>query len=271
MWENTNMPWRTTCIGVIVCLAISLSPARSGRAGERPAAPVPPTLEIEVLDPGVDPLGNPAVIVRPCPDGQCAQVDIPPVVLVHRYYYTGDRSFQAQMLPGGPSIIVVNHPKTGERCYIEAQMLPGAPRVTYTSSCIEYDYGENGITVHFGLFGHPTIKYRSGLSWDKKVSNLVHAEHWKDQAHKVTAGCKAVASVSQTSLKAAVIDGTEVVKTATLPVQNILRMMPLGAAVFDPDHLKKWEEKVAEHERQHELEHATKVKERDELTLRTNR
>jgi hypothetical protein len=63
----------------------------------------------------------------------------------------------------------------------------------------------------------------------------------------------------------------EVVKTATLPVQNILRMMPLGAAVFDPDHLMKWEEKVAEHERQHELEHATKVKERDELTLRTNR
>ena len=31
-------------------------------------------------------------------------------------------------LEGGATIVVVNHPKTGERCYIDVQMLPGAPR-----------------------------------------------------------------------------------------------------------------------------------------------
>lgn len=239
------------------------------RAAHRQPRNVPPTDEIELLDPNADPLGRPAVELHDTAHG--LQVDIPPAVLVHKYYYTGDRSFQAQMLPGGPSIIVVNHPKTGERCYIEAQMLPGAPRVTYTSSCIEYDYGENGITVHFGLFGQPTIKYRSGVTWGTKMSNMVHAEQWKENAQKVAAGSKAIAFASQTSLKVAAIDGAEVLKTATLPVQNILRMMPFGAAICDPDRATKWAEKVAEHQRQHEIEHAQKMAERNELTIRTNR
>src|SRR5437870_1587189 len=76
-------------------------------------APVPPALEIEILDPNVDPRGNPAVLTRPAtvltctgPEGRVV-VDIPPTVLVHRYYYTGDRSFQARLLPGGPCIVVV--------------------------------------------------------------------------------------------------------------------------------------------------------------------
>src|SRR5262245_125102 len=83
-------------------------------------APVPPDLEIEVLDPNVDPRGNPTVVTRPAaiPTGMGASgrviVDIPPTVLVHRYYYTGDRSFQYKMLPGGPCIVVASHPKTGE-------------------------------------------------------------------------------------------------------------------------------------------------------------
>ena len=115
-------------------------------AEKRPFAPVPPSLEIEVLDPGVDPDGNPAVRLRGGNDGE-TQVDIPPVILVHRYYYSGDRSFQGPMLPGGPSILVVNHPRTGERCYIPAQMMPGAPRVTYTKNGIDYDYGEHAITL----------------------------------------------------------------------------------------------------------------------------
>ena len=251
-------------------LALAMLTTAPARAERKPNVPVPPELEIEVLDPGVDPLGNPAVVVTRDEAGK-TRIDIPPAVLVHRYYYTGDRSFQAQMLPGGPSVVIVNHPKTGERCYIPVQMLPGAPRVTYTAHSIEYDYGENAVTVHFGMFGHPTIKYRNGMAWDKKVGNLVHAEQCKEATHKVAAGCKAAASASKTSLKAAAIDGAEVVQTATLPVKNVLRMMPLGAAVFDADLGKKYKEKVAEHERNHEVEHAAKVKECEDLTIRTNR
>ncbi|MEX1231397.1 MAG: hypothetical protein WEB58_14215 [Planctomycetaceae bacterium] len=123
-------------------------------------ARVPATLEIEILDPGVDPVGNPAVMVGPDgPDGR--QVDIPPTVLVHRYYYTGDRRFQGPLLPGGPSIIVVTHPYTHERMYVEANLLPGAPRVCYTASTIEYDYGNRGMTLSFKRRGIVTVSYRN--------------------------------------------------------------------------------------------------------------
>src|SRR5262245_25182228 len=99
------------------CGILAAALASATYAGDhRPAVTVPATLEIEVLDPGVDPNGNPAVRLQPGPDGR-VQVDIPPVILVHRYYYSGDRSFQGPMLPGGPSIVVANHPVTGERCY----------------------------------------------------------------------------------------------------------------------------------------------------------
>ena len=150
MMSPSRIRWTATL--VLVALTWGYN-CQSADAKHRRAANVPPTMEIEVLDPNADPLGRPAVELNRDDCGNLI-VDIPPVVLVHRYYYTGDRSFQAQLLPGGPSIVVVNHPKTGARCYIDVQMMPGAPRVTYTGHAIEYDYGEHGITIHFGLFGH---------------------------------------------------------------------------------------------------------------------
>jgi hypothetical protein len=264
------MSFRTPRVTAVVCLAIvTLSSAASG-AEKRPFAPVPPALEIEILDPGVDPLGNPAVLLERAENGE-VRVDIPPVVLVHRYYYSGDRSFQGPMLPGGPSIVVVNHPKTGERCYIPVQMMPGAPRVTYTAHGIEYDYGANGTTISFGLFGKPKVTYRTGTPWKTRLEAAVHADQWRQTTQKVHAGTKSVAKVAKDSLTVAAIDGKELAKTATLPVCNVLRMMPLGAAITDPDRATKWAEKVAEHKRQHEVEHAAKLAERDDITIKTNR
>jgi len=150
---------RIRCRVMIWCAWLAAVTFCDGRAYAAQTVPVPPTLEIEVLDPNVDPLGNPAVIVRDLGHGQ-SKVEIPPVVLVHRYYYTGDRSFQGPMLPGGPSIVVVHHPRTGQQCYIPLQMLPGAPRVHYTGHKIEYDYGSNGICLSFGLWGNPKVTYR---------------------------------------------------------------------------------------------------------------
>jgi hypothetical protein len=238
-------------------------------AGHKPPANVPPSDEIEVLDPNADSRGRPTVELRQ----ECGkfQVDVPPTVLVHKYYYTGDRSFQAQLLPGGPTIIVVNHPKTGERCYIETQMLPGAPRVTYTAHGIEYDYGVHGMTLSFGWLGKPKVTYRNGTKLTKKVANAVHAEAWSGKMQKVSDGSKHVAKVSGDSLKAAMIDGVDVAKTATLPVQNLVRVMPLGTAILDPDKARLWQEKVAQHRRETEQAHAAKMKELDEDTYRTNR
>jgi hypothetical protein len=128
-------------------------------------APVPPTEELQLLDPNVDPLGRPVAKVSQTvgPDGT-VKVDIPPAVLVHRYYYTGDRSFQGPLLPGGPTIVVFNHPDNGERIYLEIQMPPGAPRVIYTRHAIEYNYGVQSLILTFGHHGRPKVTFRQGVS-----------------------------------------------------------------------------------------------------------
>ena len=102
------------------CLVLVLVAGSVRATGPHAAtAPVPPTQEIELLDPGVDPTGKPTAIVRPDPNNPgLQQVDVPPAILVHKFYYTGDRTFQGPMLPGGPTIAALNHPKTGERTYV---------------------------------------------------------------------------------------------------------------------------------------------------------
>jgi hypothetical protein len=122
------------------------------------AAPVPPTQEIEVLDPGVDPTGKPRAVLAPGPGGGLA-IDVPPTVLVHRFYPTGDRTFQGPMIPGGPVIVAVNHPRTLERVYVPVTLPPGAPQVTYRGESIRYDYGPQSVILKFGLCGKPTVHY----------------------------------------------------------------------------------------------------------------
>jgi hypothetical protein len=149
---------------------------RPGDAFRPASAPVPPTQEIEILDPNVDPTGNPRVVQTGFPvppaypgcDGPLSplspahaqyQIDIPPAVLVHKFYYTGDRTFQGPMIPGGPVIVSANHPKTLERVYVPVTLPPGAPRVTYTGDTIRYDYGPQSVSLTFGLCGNPRVRY----------------------------------------------------------------------------------------------------------------
>lgn len=235
-----------------------------------PRANVPPALEIEVLDPGVDPQGNPAVLLHPDANGQMV-VDIPPVILVHRYYYTGDRSFQAQMLPGGPSIVVANHPKTGVRSYVSVQMLPGAPRVHYRKKEIEYDYGDYGIVVCYGSFGDPKVKYRSGMPFHKKVGEIMHAQHWHAQGAKVVGFSKAVVAETKTSLHELYVDTANMTQDLTLPIKNLVRVIPLATPLFDPDRARLRAEKIAAYEREHAAKLAEHNRQLDEATQPTNR
>jgi hypothetical protein len=251
-----------------VCVAATLVSSLA-LAAKHHTFPVPPGDEIQVLDPNAHPLGWPAVELWRDHEGM--QVDIPPSVLVHKYYYTGDRSFQAQLLPGGPVIIVVTHPKTGERCYVQTQMLPGAPRVTYTARSIEYDYGSHGMTLHFGLFGQPKVHYRSRKKLTERVGTLVHAEQFRDRTEQVGRGARYVARTSSNSLKEAVIDAQQIADAMTLPVQNLLRLMPLGAAALDPDRHLQREEVIAEYQRQRELQYVELETRRREQTMATIR
>ncbi len=201
--------------------------------------PVPPTLEIEVLDPNVDARGNPTGVLRPAPvitangpEGRLL-VDIPPTVLIHRYYYTGDRTFQASVFPGGPCIVVVNHPHTGERLYIPVQMLPGAPRVTYSSGGIDYDFGKQGISIEFCcLHDRPKVVYREGVPFGQRVGNavthttqatrrLIDRTGLPDLHDRMVSGTK---NVVETTLDRA----NEVGKRLCEPPRALLANTPLG-------------------------------------------
>lgn len=120
---------------------------------------VPPVDELEILDPQVDSTGKPRAIPE---DGH---IEIPPTLIVHRYYFTGDRQFQGPMFVGGPCVVVVHHPCTGELLYLPVQMLPGAPRICYTRNAITYDFGREEVKICFKpvLLGHvpvPVVSYR---------------------------------------------------------------------------------------------------------------
>lgn len=155
----------------LVALAAGCTTSRTGPL--RPAAaPVPPTQEIEILDAGQSTTGIPEVVTQVGPDG-INRVDIPPTVLVHRYFPSGDRSFQGPMLPGGPTIVSVNHPKTLEREYVTVTMPPGAPRVFYSGHAIIYDYGPQSVTLSFGLCGQPKVSYAQGVYAVEKAKGAV--------------------------------------------------------------------------------------------------
>ncbi|MFO0899242.1 MAG: hypothetical protein U0836_17600 [Pirellulales bacterium] len=204
--------------------------------GEPKPANVPPDLEIEVLDPNADPLGRPAVKLEHGEHGQL-EVDIPPTVLVHRYYYSGNRSFQAQFLPGGPTIIAVSHPRSGERCYLDAQMPPGAPRVTYTEHSIDYDYGTLGVTVVFSRLVKPRVIYRTGVTLPqraKKGLSHVGRETWsfvKSTGLPKRAG--SAAHGAGNAARSAAEGVRQVTDMVVEPVHAIVERTPLGSILQD--------------------------------------
>ena len=113
---------------------------------------VSPSDELIVIDPNQDSRNRPTPSFVPDANGN-NRIEIPPTVIVHRYYYSGDREFQGPMLPGGPTVLVANHPSTGEQVSVTAQMMPGAPRIRYCKSCIIYNYADRCMKLDFGIGG----------------------------------------------------------------------------------------------------------------------
>lgn len=262
-----RIPACTPCL----VLAVSVFGWLGGRLDAAPRSTnVPPGLEIEVLDPNADSQGRPAV--KTVDDGYGNLiVDIPPTVLVHRYYFTGERSFQAQMLPGGPSIVVVNHPKTGVRTYIDVQMPPGAPRVTYTDHSIEYDFGETGVSVVFGLFGHPSVKYRSGLTLSRRVNRLLHVDDLKKHAQASHEHLKQSAERTKMVTYGAVASVSQAADQVISPVKGLMESLPFGKIIFDPARGEKLMQTATQHKRDKENKRLEKQRKFEEMTQRTIR
>ena len=261
---------KTTSRSLVIAAALAVLAVQAPRdAKALPPSKVPPTMEIEVLDPGVDPEGKPAVRIERGPNGERV-VEIPPTVLVHRYYYTGDRSFQAQMLRGGPVIIVLNHPKTGERTYVEANLPPGAPRVTYRQNKVIYDYDHHAAILQFGLLGKVTVTYRSGRTWSQTATRALHLETIHDHSKKMAVSTKQCASRVCTTAGGVAVVAKDTAKGVVTPVVKLGAALPLVSTVFGGGFEQRMAERLATSRRDAQVKAAQRSEERAEWTIPTN-
>lgn len=233
---------RRRIIPGLACLALAAVASAQPPACFRGPGPVvvPATDEITVLDPRTNSLGKPSPVLYH--DSNGLQVDIPPSVIVHNFFYTGDRDFRGPTLAGGPSVIVVNHPRTGERLYLDVQMLPGSPRIIYRANSIEYDFGHQKVHISFvtpltlGLCFDPKVTYTrsNGKMLDPHVAQRGPVTKWIDRTgapHLVHGVVKGGASVLNASA-----DGVHMVgKAVVSPITQVVDATPLGSIVHrDP-------------------------------------
>jgi hypothetical protein len=235
---------------------------------------VSPVDEITILDPGTDPEGKPSPLLYTGPGNQ-QQVDIPPTVIVHNYYYSGDRDFRGPVFTGGPSILVVNHPLSGERLYLPVQMLPGSPRITYRKQHIDYDFGEDRIRVRF-LHplkvcdrDTPTVSYLRGREFRETTMESAqaaggHVRQWVDRTgiphatHHVAAGAVGALDTSADRFR-------DVGRIAVGPAVRIAEATPAGRLLIASP------EERAARVRDEAVQRAERVNRLDDLTIRTLR
>ncbi|MEQ9412116.1 MAG: hypothetical protein RIK87_30680 [Fuerstiella sp.] len=231
---------RVQCISwcVSCCVVLCLADIGFAQSGHRPHdIRVSPADEITVIDPGVSSEAGPEALVN----GQ--QVEIPPTLLVHNFYYTGDRDFRGPVFPGGPSIVVVEHPKTGVRLYLDVNMLPGSPRVVYRRSYIDYHFGDQRIRIQFCNlldplhYHHPIVKYGRGnrqiqsaggpSSSHASISNWVHRTGVPEALKSASSGTKTLLNRSADGIK-------RTGEIVTTPIRLVADSTPLGS-LLKPD------------------------------------
>lgn len=238
------------------------------------AIQVPAGDEITVIDPHVSSDGKPTPIIYNGADGE-QRVDIPPAVLVHNYYYSGDRDFRGPRLPGGPTIVVVSHPDTGERHYLDVQMLPGSPRIIYRRHSIDYEFGARRIHIQFGnpLLCLPSdvtcVSYKNGnpATLDGEAARARHGGHVKSWVQRT--GVPHAAHHIVHSAHAAVDHTADAIhlvgERVVAPVVTIVNATPLS--FLSEPHV---EDRVAR-ERDRALDQASRVARENDLTIPTNR
>lgn len=118
--------------------------------------------ELEIYEAGAREDGVPEIEFDDTENG--TEVKIRPAVHVHRYYYNGDKQYQAPFGHGGPTIVVANHPRSGKRMYVDVNLPPGAPRISYSKYRITYTYPERRVIISFSRFRSDkvTLYYRAG-------------------------------------------------------------------------------------------------------------
>lgn len=193
---------------------------------------VSPADEVTVIDPGTNSTGKPEPLVTE------GRVEIPPAIIVHNYYYTGDRDFRGPVFPGGPAIVVVEHPQTGQRLYLDVQMLPGSPRIVYRRHWIDYHFGSQRIRIQFHnplrvLHPHePVVKFCAGNESIQEARSTparsLRAAEWLRRTgipEAVSTAGRGAGSLADRSA-----DGIRRVgEAASAPVKRLVQATPVGS------------------------------------------
>lgn len=233
-----TIPMRSFAIVSFLAVLLSSAPLL---AGDDLFVPVSPSDELTILDPRTNAEGKPQPRMYTDATGE-RQVDIPPTVIVHNFYYSGDRDFRGPRLPGGPTILVVKHPVTSERQYLEVQMLPGSPRITYRKCYIDYNFGEASIRVRFinpvSLCDRhaATVHYDDGEREDldpqanrhRQLRDWIHRTGVPDTIHQM-------ATTTKGSLDSAADRFRTAGQVLTAPITGLMQSTPLGGLISDSD------------------------------------
>ena len=222
--------------------------------------------ELVVYDPGKHERGLPAVEFTPTLEGKL-KVDIPPAVHVHRYYYSGDKEFQGPVIPGGPTVIVANNPKTGERMYIDAVLPAGAPRIAHNKCSITYVYPHQRVIVTFGKLHtqKATVQYVCGQGFDRRWHDFreacsQHTHAALQRSPLVQAGKNTVCDVGKLALGAKDAAG----ETAANVINKGREMTHIIPFVTP---LKSYAEQHRERAAQNAVAHETALREREPTQL----
>ncbi len=187
--------------------------------------------ELEVFDPGVgesrDGAFFPGIQLNQTENG--TEVEIAPIVHVHRFYYNGDKEYQGPLGQGGPVIVVAKHPRTRERLYIEADLPPGAPVISYSNHSITYAYPKQRVVIKFSRWCKDKVLVQHGNRWriprpSISAGNSKLIKALKDHAKRTS---KTAAGAAVTAWNAA----GQAVETVSGLTENLPGLKALQSAV----------------------------------------
>lgn len=161
----------------VALLLLMLAPTTGCVIWQRPTGQVEPRVpglhELVVFRPDSLERNVPPVDLQEGESGDLV-VDMPEVVHVHRYYYSGDREFQGPVIEGGATIVAAKHPKTGEMLYFPVMLPSGAPVIEHNRKGITYSFRDRRVSIHFSNWDcqKATVTHKSGIGWFRTSSQI---------------------------------------------------------------------------------------------------
>ncbi len=178
-------------------------------------------------------------------DGEAYQrITIPPTVHVHRYYYSGNKEFQGPIITGGPTVVVANHPDTGEQMLVDVTLPTGAPLIAHDKNAITYIYSSppQRVSIKFRKFpfdpNKAVVEYHSGRGVKRRIREHVadHVERKREHRQQSPAieAVKTCASTTHKALKDTGNQARNLIKQVGGAAKSIVSVVPGVTPLLNP-------------------------------------